>query len=949
MLGSSTKHPPITALLISLAALAIPVAGAIWIPEVLEDYEALLWLIAVVPAFLFAYYRGWRGAATWLASGMAVLSITYAVTQATGKAVPDLLLPVVAFLILFSLAAGALAERLHREAGTQLATTSSFTDPVTGLPNRTHAELHLEIEFSAAQRGRPLAVILLDLDNFKGFNTRHGTIAGDEIMRILGEVLKRTTRRMNLTARFGDDEFICVLGGCDDDGAMVFVNRFQDALRAVAGQRPLPTISGGVASFGPSMRSHQALLEAAESALKQAKREGRGRIRIHGRAINLPLEIGEREELIGPPKPEPAADLAPKSLMPQGRGRGRKALIVAEDQALRVLLARFLTDHGFTVAQVSNVVDGVQCLTIEYDLLFTDISLTEGFGAELVRAAKLRWPSIQVLGIVQRHEGDLLIETLNAGIDRYLVTPLDLPKVRQHITDLLARRDRLVTSLLESRQITAEFQARTNDAVQALKQSKEEYQSVVSSLHEVIFRTDVKGAFTFLNSAWSEATGHTIGDTIGKPAVDYLHEEDRAEFTSAFNALTAGDRADARGELRILTNNGDVRWFELRMRNLYEADSTLAGVTGTLDDVTARKNAEEALRRSESASRGLLAALPDEVMRVSKEGVILAYEGHRQEDERRRHLIGGSIEQIFPPAVAATVRERMDSVLRNASVDIYEYRLLDTEELQEFEVRLAPSDANEVVIIVRNVTDKKLLEEQLRQSQKLEAIGRLAGGLAHDFNNLLTVMQGNAELLRDEQMAEGARDYINQIGEAADRGASLVRQLLAFGRRQVLQPTILNLNTVVESTRGMLSRLIGENIMLEVDLDPALGLVKADPGQIEQVLVNLAVNAREAMKTGGHLRIMTRNAVLAATGSENGGGERVVLLTISDDGAGMDAATRERVFEPFFTTKSYAQAPGLGLASVYGIVRQSGGSILVSSEPGQGTTFEISIPRVDGD
>lgn len=944
MLGSSVKHPPITALLISLVALALPVAGAVWIPEVLDDYEALLWLVAVVPAFLFAYYRGWRGAATWLAAGMAVLSITYAVTQATGRHVPDLLLPVVVFLILFSLLAGGLAERLHRDAGTALTTSSGFTDSATGLPNRSHAELHLEIEFSAAQRGRPLAVVLLDLDNFKGFNARHGTIAGDDIMRVLGEVLKRTTRRMNLTARFGDDEFICVLGGCDDDGAMVFVNRFLDGLRAVSGQRPLPTISGGVASYGPSMQTHHALMEAAESALKQAKKEGRGRIRIHGRAINLPLDIGSLSNEAPAAEPE----VQPKALMPQGRGRGRKALIVAEDGALRTLLARFLTDHGFTVAQVSNVVDGVQCLTIEYDLLFTDISLTEGFGAELVRAAKLRWPSIQVLGIVQHHEGDLLIETLNAGVDRYLMTPLDLPKVRHHITELLARRDRLVTSLLESRQMTAEFQARTQDAVDALKQSQEEYQSVVSSLHEVIFRTNTHGAFTFLNSAWQEATGWVLEDSIAKLAADFVHEEDRAEFSATMNSLLSGDRADARGELRMLTHTGEVRWFELRMRKMYDADSRLSGVTGTLDDVTARKDAEDALRDSEQASRALLAALPDEVLRVNKEGIILAYEGTRDAGSGRE-IVGGSIEQIFPSGVAGALRERIADVMNNESVDVYEYRLLEGDDLHEFEVRLAPSGANEVVIIVRNITDKKLLEEQLRQSQKLEAIGRLAGGLAHDFNNLLTVMQGNAQMLGDESMPDSARDYLDQIKHAAERGASLVRQLLAFGRRQVMQPTILNLNTVVENTRGMLSRLIGENILLSVDLDPALGLVKVDPGQIEQVLVNLALNARDAMRQGGHLRIMTRNAVMAANGDEPGETERVILLTISDDGAGMDEETRERIFEPFFTTKSFAQSSGLGLASVYGIVKQSGGTIYVSSETGLGSTFEIAIPRVDAE
>ena len=854
-----------------------------------QNYEALLWLLAAVSVLLIIYRR----------------------------------------------------LRLRRAAAKDANPDAGFTDPATGLPNRAHADLHLGIEFSAAQRGRPVCVVLFDLDNFKGFNARHGEIAGDDVLRTLGDVLRKTTRRMNMTARFGEDEFICVLGGSDDDGGIAFVHRFQQTLQEVGSHRPLPPISGGIASYLPSMGTHGDLIAAAEAALRQAKKDGRGRIRVHGRKVNVPLTVGNNSS-----ESDPAE--TPQSVMPQGRGRGRKALIVAEQAPVRALLARYLNDHGFTVAQVSNVVDGVQCLTIEYDLLFTDISLHEAIGVELVRAAKLRWPSIQVVGLVHQTEGALVVDALNAGVDRYLVTPFELPKVRTHITELLARRDRLVTSVLETRQLTMEYQARANDVVEALRQSEEAYRTVVRNVHEVIFRTDIDGNFTSLNDAWTQVTGFSVDSSVGRSAGEFVLEQDRGEFTSLLRALAAGERTDGRGEVRFVASDATLRWFELRASRLFDTDSHVLGVAGTLEDVTARRRAEDALRVSEAASRGLLAALPDEVIRFSRGGIVLDYEGSDALRTQKQRHVGASIENIFPESVAVSLRDLMQRAVATAEVQVHEYRIIENEELREFEVRIAASGDDGAVAIVRNITDRKSLEEQLRQSQKLEAIGRLAGGLAHDFNNLLTVVQGNAHLLSEEVDASpAARTYAEQIVTAAERGAALVRQLLAFGRRQVMTPSVVDLNTIVEGTRSMLARLIGENILLEVDLERELGLVKADAGQIEQVLVNLAVNAREVLGDGGILRISTRNGALAPYGAEEGRADDTVLLTVSDNGPGMDAQTRELIFEPFFTTRGMGRASGLGLATVYGIVRQSGGTITVSSEPGRGTTFEIAFPRVN--
>jgi two-component system cell cycle sensor histidine kinase/response regulator CckA len=254
------------------------------------------------------------------------------------------------------------------------------------------------------------------------------------------------------------------------------------------------------------------------------------------------------------------------------------------------------------------------------------------------------------------------------------------------------------------------------------------------------------------------------------------------------------------------------------------------------------------------------------------------------------------------------------------------------------------------LLMQRDVTEHKRLEAQLLQAQKIDAIGRLAGGVAHDFNNMLTIIKGYGELLLENMPPqEPQRRAMEEINKAADRSATLTQQLLAFSRKQTLQPVILNLNTVVAEVSNMLRRLVGEDIALLTRLEPALGLVKVDPGQIEQIIINLAVNARAAMPAGGMLSIETTNVEVEETylrlHPEVSPGAYVRLI-VSDTGHGMDNHVKAHLFEPFFTTKAPGQGTGLGLASVYGMVTQSGGHIAVYSEPGQGATFMIYLPRV---
>lgn len=264
----------------------------------------------------------------------------------------------------------------------------------------------------------------------------------------------------------------------------------------------------------------------------------------------------------------------------------------------------------------------------------------------------------------------------------------------------------------------------------------------------------------------------------------------------------------------------------------------------------------------------------------------------------------------------------------------------------------AKGEVENLVIVNRDISERRRLEEQLRQSQKMDAIGRLSGGVAHDFNNLLGVIIGYAEILQERiPETDAMRAPVDQIIKAGNRASSLTKQLLAFSRQQVMEPKILVLNAVVSDTEKMLRRLIGEDIELLTSLDPALGKIRADQGQIEQVIMNLAVNARDAMPEGGRLVIETTNfeiddqfarryAYPVLPGS-------YVLLTVSDNGIGMDTATQQRIFEPFFTTKEKGKGTGLGLSLVYGVVKQSGGYIDVASTRGKGTTFNIYLPRVD--
>jgi two-component system, cell cycle sensor histidine kinase and response regulator CckA len=372
-----------------------------------------------------------------------------------------------------------------------------------------------------------------------------------------------------------------------------------------------------------------------------------------------------------------------------------------------------------------------------------------------------------------------------------------------------------------------------------------------------------------------------------------------------------------------------------------------------------RKRQEEALRESETRYRSLVHSAVYGIYRSSVDGRFL---------------------DVNPALVSMLGYESADELLQvSLRTDLYvdpeqRMRLISTHErsrpVQNVEVRWRRKDGRPLTVrlsgraitdsqgeikefemIAEDVTERRLLEDQLRHSQKMEAIGRLAGGIAHDFNNLLTVIKGYSELVLEElDNTDPLRCEVEEVQKAADRAAGLTRQLLAFSRQQVLAPRVLDLNQVIRNMDRLLHRLLGDEINLTINLDPNLGRAKADPGQIEQVVMNLAVNARDAMAAGGKLMIETVNTEL----DESYVREHVavkpgpyVMIAVSDTGVGMTEDIRSRIFEPFFTTKEPGKGTGLGLSTVYGIVKQSDGYVWVYSEAGIGTTFKVYLPRVD--
>ncbi|MDR3701657.1 MAG: PAS domain S-box protein [Candidatus Sulfopaludibacter sp.] len=365
-------------------------------------------------------------------------------------------------------------------------------------------------------------------------------------------------------------------------------------------------------------------------------------------------------------------------------------------------------------------------------------------------------------------------------------------------------------------------------------------------------------------------------------------------------------------------------------------------------------------QKSEKMVLALLDSATQAIISTDRTGriVLTNRRAHEMFGYSQDELLGEKIEILLPDSKRASHRgDREDYFQRprirpmGIGVDLAGRR----KDGKEFPVEVSLSylempEGVFAIAFVSDISQRKQLEDQLMHAQKMEAVGRLAGGVAHDFNNMLTVISGYNRMILDElSPLDPLRGYAEEILKAADRAGALTNQLLAFSRRQIMKPRVINVNAVIEQTEKMLRRLIGEDIQLEFGLKQESGNIRADPGHVEQAIMNLAVNARDAMPLGGRLTLETANTQLDENYAKTHMGVvpgEFVMIAVSDTGIGMDAETKRRIFEPFFTTKEKGKGTGLGLATVYGIVKQAGGDIWVYSEPGRGTTFKLYFPRV---
>ena len=487
----------------------------------------------------------------------------------------------------------------------------------------------------------------------------------------------------------------------------------------------------------------------------------------------------------------------------------------------------------------------------------------------------------------------------------------------------------------------------------ALSEAEQRLRAIISKAPVVLFAADANGIVTLCEGKALQKLGKVSGQSVGQSLFD-MYRSYPAVIANVRRAL-AGEAFSSLDELTGLGLCFEIHWAPIRAEN-----GIPAGTIAVAVDVSERTRDERAREEAETLYRSLVEQLAA-VTYISELGVegewlfvspqIESLLGYSAQEWRANAT--NWIENVHPEDRHIVLDA--EAVAEGGNPFRAEYRMFRRDGQLIWindSGSLVPGPDGRSLLhgVLLDVTEQKQLQAHLSHSQRMEAVGQLASGVAHDFNNLLTIIKGYSSLLMDRSLADDDAHAAREIQQAAERAAALTHQLLAFSRKQTLQPRVLDLNRIVHGLEMMLRRVLTENVELCIQTAPDLGAVKADPVQVEQVLINLVVNARDAMPKGGKLTIATAPREVL---SDRGEGESLMragtyaTLSVSDTGVGMDSETRARIFEPFFTTKDVGKGTGLGLATVYGIIKQSNGQIEVESEPGKGASFRVSLPRVE--
>lgn len=569
-------------------------------------------------------------------------------------------------------------------------------------------------------------------------------------------------------------------------------------------------------------------------------------------------------------------------------------------------------------------------------------------GEELMDAMRLHLNFLNITAeetlLKQSREAELVTQStigLVMGLAVLLGTLMALFSRRQILTVSRNYRNALLVS---------ERQA------EALRESEKIFRATFEHAGVGIGHVGLDGRWLRVNPTLCQMLGYSESDLMKLPFHEVIRANDGWSAAPTMNELLTGKVPSASTETTLLRGNGSVIWVELVLSVLSKTSGEPQYFICVIEDITERKRGELALKESEERYRRLVEYSPNAILVHQSEKWLFANAAAAQllGADNSNQLMGVSSIKHVHSDDATLARQCLNDVVRGKPSPLTGLRLVRMDgKVIEAEITGIPftyGGEPAGLLVIRDVTARKRLEEQFLRAQKMEAIGRLAGGIAHDFNNLLTIIIGyTGMLLENTSRDPGDRQDLEEIAKCGKRAAALTAQLLAFGRKQMMRSVALNLNEAVQDLGKMLRRLIGEDIELITLLDPEPGYVQADPSQMEQVVLNLAINARDAMPHGGKLLIEVRPVVLS--GEIKDGGLSLppghyMLLCVTDTGCGMNSATLSHIFEPFFTTKEVGKGTGLGLSTVYGIIKQSCGDIWVYSEVGKGTTFKIYLPRI---